>query len=201
MYKLSLLPYSYQDLEPFIDTHTMGLHFHKHEQNYMNNLNSLLNKNYYDYRYSLEELVYHINEFSVDDRDSIIFNLGGVLNHDLYWKSMSKSSILPSGKLKSKINAQYGSYDNFWDEFRETALSLKGSGYTFLVLKSDGDLAIINLFNQDLPLLHNYIPLFNIDLWEHAYYLNYENDRARYIDDFRQIADFTNASIIYNNLV
>lgn len=201
MYKLSLLPYSYQDLEPFIDTHTMGLHFHKHEQNYMNNLNNLLNKNYYDYRYNLEELMYHINEFPIEDRDNILFNLGGVLNHELYWKCMGKSSFLPSGKLKSKIDIQYGGFDNFWDEFRTSALALKGSGYTFLVLKSDGDLAIINLFNQDLPLLHNYIPLFNIDLWEHAYYLNYENDRAKYIDNFKQIADFTNASIIYNNLV
>lgn len=80
-------------------------------------------------------------------------------------------------------------------------LKLKGSGYTFLVLKSDKNLDIINLSNQDMPVLHGYIPLFNIDLWEHAYYLNYLNERGRYIDNFKNIADFTNASLIYDKIV
>ena len=201
MYQLSILPYSFQELEPFIDTHTMGLHYHKHEMAYLNNLNNLLKKYNYNYRYSLNDLVYHINEFNDDDKPNILFNLGGVLNHELYWKSMNKNSNLPKGKLKNKIDSQYGDFDNFWNEFKKMALSLKGSGYTFLVLRKDGNLEIVNFYNQDIPLLYGYIPLFNIDLWEHAYYLNYENDRSKYIDNFRNIVDFTNASFLYDNMI
>ena len=93
MYKLQILPYLFQDLEPFIDTHTMGLHYHKHYQNYLNRLNELLVKNNYNYRYDLNEVLYHINEFNEKDQRDILFDLGGVLNHNLYFKSMS-----PNGK-------------------------------------------------------------------------------------------------------
>lgn len=198
MYQLVMLPYSFQDLEPFIDTHTMGLHYHKHEMTYLNNLNNLLRK--YNYNYNLSDLVYHINEFNNEDKANILFNLGGILNHELYWKSMNKSSNLPKGKLKNKIDSQYGDFNNFWNEFKKMALSLKGSGYTFLVLRKDGNLEILNFHNQDIPLLYGYVPLFNIDLWEHAYYLNYENDRSKYIDNFRKIVDFTNASFLYDGI-
>lgn len=201
MYKLPKLAHMYQDFEPFIDTHTMGVHYHKHEQTYLNNLNNLLNKNNYNYNYDIDELIYHINEFPDDDKENILFNLGGVINHELYWKGISQNNYLPNGKLKNKIDSQYGNFDNFWNQFKETGLKLKGSGYTFLVLKNDKNLDIINLSNQDMPVLHGYIPLFNIDLWEHAYYLNYLNERGRYIDNFKNIADFTNASLIYDKIV
>ena len=197
MYQLPSLSYLYQDLEPFIDTHTMGLHYHKHEQTYLNNLNNLLNKNNYDYKYDLNELIYHIEEFPIDNRENILFNLGGVLNHNIYWKSFNKNNTLPSGELKEQIDKQFGGYDEFWKEIKENALKLKGSGYTFLVM-SNNELEIINFFNQDSPLLYGYIPLFNIDLWEHAYYINYENDKSKYIDNFKEIADFSYANEIYN---
>lgn len=201
MYKLPKLAHMYQDFEPFIDTHTMGVHYHKHEQTYLNNLNNLLNKNNFNYNYDIDELIYHINEFPDDDKENILFNLGGVINHELYWKGISQNNYLPNGKLKNKIDSQYGNFDNFWNQFKEMGLKLKGSGYTFLVLKNDKNLDIINLSNQDMPILHGYIPLFNIDLWEHAYYLNYLNERGRYIDNFKNIADFTNASLIYDKIV
>ena len=201
MYKLPKLAHMYQDFEPFIDTHTMGVHYHKHEQTYLNNLNNLLNKNNFNYNYDIDELIYHINEFPDDDKENILFNLGGVINHELYWKGISQNNYLPNGKLKNKIDSQYGNFDNFWNQFKEMGLKLKGLGYTFLVLKNDKNLDIINLSNQDMPVLHGYIPLFNIDLWEHAYYLNYLNERGRYIDNFKNIADFTNASLIYDKIV
>lgn len=202
MYKLPILPYLFQDLEPYIDTHTMGLHYHKHEQNYLNKLNLLLQKNNYDYRYSLDELIYHITEFKTQDQEDILFNLGGVLNHNLYWKSISPNQgNNPTGKLKEYIDNTFGGYEQFWTQIKNKALQLKGSGYTFLVITDDGDLEIINLSNQDIPLLHGYIPIFNIDMWEHAYYLNYENDKEKYLDNFKNIADFTNASNIYNSIV
>ena len=200
MYQLMLLPYLYQDLEPYIDTHTMGLYYHKHQQTYLNNLNNILKKDGYDYRYNLIELLYHVNEFPREDRENILFNAGGVINHDLYWKSMNSKSYLPIGKLDIKINKQYGNYDNFWAKIKEVALTLKGSGYTFIVLKNDGTLDIMNFSNQDSPILHNLVPLFNIDLWELAYYLNYENDKGKYLDNFKLIADFRNASCIYNSI-
>lgn len=202
MYQIPRLPYLYQDLEPYIDTHTVGLHYHKHHYNYLNKLNELLEKNNYDYRYELDELPYHINEFPTSDRTDILFNLGGVLNHNLYWKSMNpRKDYKPTGQLKEHIEKTFGSYKKFLDLFKEMALKLKGSGYTFLVLNRDGGLEIINVMNQDLPILYGYMPLFNIDMWEHAYYLNYENDKSKYIDNFISVADFRNASKIFNNII
>ena len=129
------------------------------------------------------------------------FNLGGVLNHELYFRGMHpKPNKKPTGKLKDAINSKYGSYDNFWKLFKEKALQLKGSCYTFLVLVGNGEFDIINLFNQETPVLYGLIPLFNIDLWEHAYYLNYENEKNRYLDNFEKIADFTYANEIFNHI-
>ena len=201
MYKLPLLPYLYQDLEPFIDTHTIGLHYHKHQENYLNKLNLLLEKNNFDYRYNIDELFYHIEEFNENDREDILYNLGGVLNHNLYFKSMSPKRVLPSGKLKEDIDKKYGSVANFFLEFKKKALALKGSGYTFVVVNREGVLDIINLSNQDLPETLGYVPLFNIDMWEHDYYLNYKNEKSNYIDNFLMIVDFTNANKLYNNLM
>lgn len=201
MYLLPKLLYSFEELEPYIDTHTMGVHYHKHHQNYLNKLNDLLKKNNYDYRYNLNELLYHVNEFPEKDRQDILFNLGGVLNHNLYWKSMNPNPQKPIGKLKLKIDKKYGSYEKFWDVIKKEALELKGSGYVFLVLKNNGEIDVINSFNQDTPLFVNFIPLFNIDMWEHAYYLNYKNEKSDYLDNFEKIADFDNANQIFNNIV
>ena len=201
MYKLNSLPFLYQDLEPYIDTHTIGVHYHKHHQNYLNKLNLLLQNNNYDYRYNIYELLYHINEFKEKDREDILFNLGGVLNHDLYWKSINPNHEEPKGKLKEQIIKQYSSLENFFTLFKESALKLKGSGYTFLILKNNGMLDIINLSNQETPSSFGYIPLFNIDMWEHAYYLNYKNEKEKYVDNFINIADFNNANNIFNNLI
>lgn len=201
MYELQPLSYTFEQLEPYIDTHTMGLHYHKHYKNYLNQLNTLLMKNGYNYRYNINELIYHIDEFSLSDRENILFNLGGVLNHNLYWKSINPKPDKPIGKLKLYIENKYGSYDNFWEEIKKKALSLKGSGYVFLVLKNNGELDIITMHNQDTPLSMGYIPLFNIDMWEHSYYLNYKNEKKDYLDNFKSIADFHSANKIFNDIL
>ena len=198
MYQLSLLPYLFQDLEPFITTHTIALHYLKHQQNYLDNLNKILDKN--NYQYSLEELVFHVNEFPDVDRENLLFNLGGVINHDLYFHGISANGGVSVGRLMDKIKYQHGNYDNFWKNIKDVALKLKGSGYTFIVLNSNGNLDIINFSNQDIHLLFGYVPLFNIDRWEHAYYLDCQNDKSKYLDNFKEIADFTNASIIYDSI-
>ena len=202
MYKLPNLPYSYQDLESYIDTHTIGIHYHFHAQNYLSNLNKILKENNYNYKYNLTELIYHINEFNEKDRENLLFNLGGVINHNLYWKSMNNPTKVqkPYGNLLLAIEKNYGSFDNFYETFKVNALKLKGSGYTLLVLKNNGELDIINMSNQQTPILFEYIPLFTIDMWEHAYYLNYQFDKTKYLDNFKIISDFTNANKIYNSI-
>lgn len=202
MYKLPKLAYLFQDLEPYIDIHTVGLHYHKHHQNYLNQLNKILKENNYDYRYSLNELFYHIDEFPVSSRDDILFNLGGILNHSLYWKSINPyNRQKPTGELMVNIEKKYGSYDEFWNILKGKAMKLRGSGYTFLVVNKNKVLDIINVSNQDMPLSLGYIPLFNIDMWEHAYYLNYENEKLRYLDNFKIIADFTYASNLFDSII
>lgn len=200
MYKLPELSYLYQDLEPYIDTHTIGLHYHKHEQNYLNELNKILCKHSHDFKFSLEKLLFSISMFPQKEQNDILFNLGGVLNHNLYWQSMSKSPVRPKGKLAENITKKYGDFDMFWQEFKGIALSLKGAGYTFLVINNEGELDIINTSNEETPLFLGHIPLFTVDLWEHAYYLNYENDKSRYIDNFKCIADFTYANELYSSI-
>lgn len=198
MYKLEELPYSYDDLEPFIDTHTLGLHHNKHQQNYLDKLNKLLEKNNYKFNYDLIELNYHIMEFNKEDQEDILFNLGGVLNHNIYFNSMSAKKEEPNIFLKKKIEEDFGSLEELKKEFKESALKLKGSGYTFLVLYL-GKLKIVNLKNQDNPYYHNYIPLVGIDIWEHAYYINYQNKKDIYIDNFLEIMNFREANKILEN--
>lgn len=198
MYKAKKLKYNYYSLEPYIDTHTLALHYNKHYKNYLDKLNLLLLKNNYDFRYSLEELSIHIDEFSLDDRNDILFNLGGVINHNIYFSSMSANKVEPNSLLMKKINDTFYNYDRFKKMFKEKALSLKGSGYTYLVLNKDNNLEIVNFSNQDNPYLYNLYPLIGFDMWEHAYYINYENKKDIYIDNFFDIIDFSSANNIFN---
>ncbi len=198
IYIINKLGYDYDDLEPYIDTHTLGLHYNKHYKNYLKKLNGLLLKNNYDYRYSLEELNFHINEFNVEDRDDILFNLGGVINHNIFFKSISPYKEKPNKLLSILINNYYGSFDNFKEEFKKKALSSKGAGYTYLVLNNN-KLDIVNLSNQDNPYSYNFIPLLCIDMWEHSYYINYNSYKDNYIDNFFEIVDFSKANSLFLN--
>ena len=195
MYFLKELPFSYSQLEPYIDTHTMGLHYQKHQKNYLKELNTLLMKYQFDYSYPIEKLYEHLEQFPEFERSSLIFYLGGVLNHDLFWKSISpKNKELPSLGLMKKINEQFDSFCNFEKEFKNLAMKLKGSGYIFLVKTSNGKLELQTLSNQDSPYLSGDTPILCIDLWEHSYYLNYKNDKSKYIDTFLEIANYSFAN-------
>lgn len=198
MYEIPNLKYSYDDLEPDIDSRTVKIHYEKHHHGYLDNLNKVLNSINYDYRYSLEELVEKIDSFPLEVRGDILFNAGGVLNHNLYWLSMSPhKNNIPEGKLKAAIDEEYGSFENFKNEFIKTATLLKGSGYTFLVINHDKKLEIINTSNQETPYLYGLIPIMTIDLWEHAYYLLYQNRRGEYIKNFFNIVDFVETNKFY----
>lgn len=197
MYQLEKLNYLYQDMEPYIDTHTMALHYNKHAKKYLSNLNQLLLKNKFNFSISLEELARNINNYNFEGQEDILFNLGGVLNHELYFKCISETKKDIEGILKKDLIEKYGAIEAFIEEFIKTAMKLKGSGYTFLEMDKSNNLIIKNRPNQDNPLFTKNIPLFAIDLWEHAYYINYENDKERYLKNFFEVADFTYANELY----
>lgn len=190
MYILDNIDYPYNALEPNISERTLDIHHNKHHKKYLDNLNKLLNENNYDYRYTKEQLVNKIDIFPIKDRGNILFNLGGVLNHDLYFDIMGPNNHEIKGKFKDKVISQYGSYENFKNEFIKQTKFLVGSGYTFLVLNKEKELEIINTSNQDTPYSYGLIPIMNIDLWEHAYYLDYQNKKDEYINNFFSIIDF-----------
>lgn len=189
------LPYEYNALEPDISEETVNIHYNKHHKKYNDNLNKLIQNDIYP----LELIPQNIDKFPIEKRGEILFNAGGVLNHNLYWNSMNKIKSNPKGKLLNKINQTYGNIINFQKEFINKAKMMTGSGYTFLVSNND-NLTIMNLPNQETPLSYGLTPLFTIDLWEHAYYLDYKNDRDKYIENFWNKANFDYASNIYENI-
>ncbi len=201
MYELMKLPYPYDGLEPDISEEIVDIHYNKHHRGYVNNLNEALARSNSGNKHSLEEIPSHIEDFPLADRGDILYNAGGVLNHNMYWNSMGQNKSNPKGNLLNKINVQYGNFENFRKDFINRAKNLAGSGYTFLVSNNRGDLTIVNMINQETPLSYNLIPLFTIDLWEHAYYLQYKNDRNSYIENFWNKANFDNASNLYENIV
>lgn len=198
MFEMKTLPYNYSGLEPIISTTTVNIHYNKHEKGYLDRLNKFLSEAGYNGNYTIPEIILNIDKFPMEYRGDILYNAGGVVNHDLYWNSMGKLS-LPNGKLLGKIVNVYGSYDSFKKKFIEEANKVIGSGYTFLVMDNKNNLNIINLSNQDSPLSYGYEPLFTIDLWEHAYYLDYQNRRADYINNFFSIVNFDEASRKYES--
>ena len=199
MYTLNKLSYSYDSLEPYIDTHTCGLHYDKYAKRYLNTLNGLLDSLHYDYRYPIEDVSLHINEFPENIQQNILFNLGGVINHEIFFNSLNPRREKPTGPFLEKINMVFGNYENFKKKFREAALQVKGSGYTFLVTDQNDNLRIINLSNQDCPYSYQLIPLMVLDMWEHAYYLNYKCNKDAYINDFFDAVDFSVANNYYQN--
>jgi len=196
MYKQ--MPLEYESLEPFISNRTLDIHYNKHYLNYLNKLNNALEKAGYKGNLTKEEMVKQIDIFNIKDRGEILYNLGGVLNHELYFKNMSdKKNNLPVDEIKKAIINQYGSFDEFKKEFIKTSKELVGSGYTFVVINSSKKLDIINLPNQDNPYMFDLVPIMALDLWEHAYYLDYQNRRDEYINNFFSIIDFEKINEIY----
>lgn len=186
----------YNSLEPFIDDETLDLHYNKHYGKYLDNLNELLVKGNYKFT-SLYDLIENIDKINLNDRGEILFNLGGVINHSLYFYVLSNlGNNIPSGELGLEINKVYGSYDNFKKEFKKSALNLQGSGYTFLVLDNN-KLKIINTSNQDSPYYYGFIPILALDLWEHSYYLKYKNDKEKYIDAWFNLIDYNKVNKLY----
>lgn len=188
----------YNSLEPYIDNKTLMLHYNVIYSSYIDKLNKLLKKNNYKDSYSLNELVDKIDIFPLEDRGEILYNLGGVLNHKLYFYEISdKGNNVPYGEILKDINKYFGSYDNFKKEFIKKSLNLVGSGYTFLVMDKTGKLQIINTSNEDTPYSYGFIPIIVLDLWEHSYYLKYTTNKEVYINNWFNLLDFKKINDLY----
>lgn len=202
MYEALKLPYAFDELEPYIDAETLGIHYELIYKKYINNLNNLLKEIKFQKDYTLVELVEHIDEIPIKIRGKVLYNLGGILNHNLYWLSMSPfKNKTPVLKLKEAIDNQFGSFENFKQAFIDSASLLEGSGYTFLVINENGELEIINTPNQETPYIYGVRPIMALDLWEHAYYLLYQNRRNEYIENFFNIVDFKEINKLYEELL
>ncbi len=197
MYKSIQLDYGMGDLGGFLDEKTLDIHFNSLYKGYLNRLNKVLTDNHYDFRYTKEELLEHINEFPIKDRDAILYNLGGVLNHERYFLGLSPSPSLKENALIEKLKEKYGSIDNFKKEFMEKALIVIGSGYTNLVMDRNGGLNIINTSNQELPDFYGFYPLISLDLWEHAYFLKYYQNKQDYINNFFNYINYEAINTVY----
>lgn len=194
MYNPILLDYSSK-------CETLDIHYNKIYKELLATLNKLLSDNGYKFDNSLRYLVDNIDMFPLKVRGEILYYLGAVLNHNLYFYNISdKKNNLPIGKIKDDINKEFGNFDNFKRNFIDVALNLKGSGYTFLVRDRKKELKIINTSNEDTPYSYNLIPIISLDLWEHAYFPKYKDDREKYIEDFFDIIDFEKINKYYEKL-
>ena len=193
-FMLPPLPYAYDALEPYFDAVTMHLHHDKHHQAYVNNLNSALAAHSELAGKTVEELVANLNQWPESLRTAIRNQGGGHANHSFWWQTLGKSNVMatagPKGELAKAIDASFGSFSSFQEKFTAAALGLFGSGWTWLVRMPDGKLAIESTFNQDSPLTVGHKPILTVDVWEHAYYLKYQNRRADYVKAFFQVVDW-----------
>jgi Fe-Mn family superoxide dismutase len=191
MFKLPDLNYSYDALEPYIDAQTMEIHHQKHHGTYVEKLNAALEK-YPDWQNrSIEEILSNIKSVPEDIRTAVVNNGGGHANHSLFWQIMKpEAKSAPNGKLAEIIKAKFNGLDNFKAQFTEAALNRFGSGWAWLVKKDDDSFEIYSTANQDSPLMEGKIPILGLDVWEHAYYLKYQNRRAEYIEAWWNVVNW-----------
>ena len=188
-FELPKLEYAYDSLEPFIDEATMKLHHDKHHQTYTDKLNAALEKHPELKVKMAEELLMNLEKVPEDIRKAVRNHGGGYVNHGFFWKILKKNVTI-KGKIKQEIEKKFGSFDKFKEEFTNASLNLFGSGWVWLVLNSNGELEIIGTSNQDSPISEKKFPLLTIDLWEHAYYLKYQNRRADYVSAFFNVINW-----------
>ncbi|PTA69570.1 superoxide dismutase [Mn] [Deinococcus arcticus] len=194
-YELPKLPYAYDALEPHIDARTMEIHHTKHHQTYVDNANKAL-EGHELASLPVEELIQKLDQVPADKKNVLRNNAGGHANHSLFWQVMGPQGAgQPGGELMEAINAAFGSYDAFKEKFEDAAKTRFGSGWAWLVVQS-GALAVVSTANQDNPLMGEAVagvsgtPLLGVDVWEHAYYLNYQNKRPDYLKAFWNVVNW-----------
>lgn len=188
MHKLEPLPYSYDSLEPFIDAKTMEIHHGKHHQTYVDKLNAALEKYPELQKKEINELLKSLDKIPEEIRNAVRNNGGGHANHSFFWPLLKKN-VKFEGGIADAIKKRFGSFDKFKEEFSNATMNRFGSGWAWLVLDK-GRLEIVSSANQDNPLSDGKIPILTLDVWEHAYYLKYQNRRNEYIDAFFNVINW-----------
>ena len=198
-FELPKLPYEYDALEPHIDKETMNIHHTKHHNTYVTKLNGALEGHADLQNKSLDELISNLDSLPESIRTAVRNNGGGHANHSLFWTVLSpKGGGEPTGELATKINEKFGSFDKFKEEFAAAAAGRFGSGWGWLVLHN-GELEIMSTPNQDSPIMEGKTPLLGVDVWEHAYYLKYQNRRPEYLSAFWNVVNWDEVSKNYTN--
>lgn len=193
---LPKLPYAYDALEPIIDTETMMLHHDKHHATYVANVNAALEK-HPEIGEDLETLLANVETIPADIRQAVINNGGGHLNHSLFWEILSPEKTEIPAEVAVAIDQAFGSFEKFQTAFTAAATSRFGSGWAWLVVNEKGDLEVLSTANQDTPIMDSKKPILALDVWEHAYYLNYRNVRPNYIKAFFDIINWKKVAELY----
>ncbi|NCG67266.1 superoxide dismutase [Bacillus coagulans] len=196
-YTLPQLPYAYDALEPYIDKETMNIHHTKHHNTYVTNLNKALEGHDYLASKSVEDLISDLNAVPEEIRTAVRNNGGGHANHSLFWTLLSPNGGgEPKGALLDAINSKFGSFEKFKEQFAAAAAGRFGSGWAWLVVHN-GELEIMSTPNQDSPLSEGKKPVLGLDVWEHAYYLKYQNRRPEYISAFWNVVNWDEVEKLY----
>ncbi len=197
-FTLPPLPYPYDALEPYIDARTMEIHYTKHHQGYVNNLNKALEGYPELQNKSIEELLRGINEIPEAIRTAVRNNGGGHANHSLFWTIMKPNGGgEPTGELAEAIKATFGSFEAFKEKFSAEAAGRFGSGWAWLVMDENGKLQVYSTPNQDSSYMQGHTPILGLDVWEHAYYLKYQNRRAEYIQNWWNVVNWDQVAQYY----
>lgn len=190
-FELPDLPYAYDALEPYIDKETMNIHHTKHHNTYVTNLNAALEGHADLQNKTLEELLSDLDAVPEDIRTAVRNNGGGHYNHSLFWEMLSPNGGgEPKGELADEINKAFGSFDAFKEKFEQAAITRFGSGWAWLVVNKNGELEVYSTPNQDNPIMNGDKPILGIDVWEHAYYLKYQNRRPEYVSNFWNVVNW-----------
>jgi Fe-Mn family superoxide dismutase len=196
-FELPALPYEYNALEPHIDEQTMHLHHDKHHATYVTNLNNALQGTQFE-NSSVEDVIRNLNAVPENVRTAVRNNGGGHANHSMFWQIMTPGgSQQPTGALAAAITSTFGGLDQFKAAFNDAGTKRFGSGWAWLVLGSDGKLSVTSTANQDSPLMDGQFPVFGNDVWEHAYYLKYQNRRADYLTAWWNVLNWDKAGQRY----
>lgn len=196
-FSLPELGYAYDALEPHIDARTMEIHHTKHHNGYVTKANAALEGHELATK-PVEEVLKRIDEVPADKKQAVINNAGGHANHSLFWSILSPNGGgNPSGDLGEAIESTFGSFDAFKEKFADAAATRFGSGWAWLVVDGSGKLHVTSTANQDSPYMEGLTPILGLDVWEHAYYLNYQNRRPDYISAFWSVVDWSKINELY----
>lgn len=198
MFELPQLKYNYDALEPHIDAKTMEIHHTKHHQAYVDKLNAALEGHQDLQNKSIEQLIKEIASVPQDIKQAVINNGGGHANHSFFWELLTPGgSSQPTGEIKDVIEQKFTSFDEFKTQFADAATKRFGSGWAWLVKNNMGELEIYSTANQDSPLMEGKTPLLGLDVWEHAYYLKYQNRRPEYIEAFWNVVNWSKVNELF----